>query len=155
MFRPCVFALVIAAAPLGVCGCTADIHDNTVDVHDNNANIEEAEVELSTDVDTDNVQASQTVHVEIAAHDVFLIDPSSEPPPDRVEVAGHFQFYFDTMSAEPLLVTAEKSVDVTIPADAAMGNHKLICRIHKHDGTPTEATFELDVNVTATVTTGS
>jgi len=133
--------------------CTADVHDNTMDVHDNNANIDDAAVEFDTDVDT--VPAGQAVHVVIIAENVFPVDPAMDPPPDRVQVAGHFQFYFDTMTAEPILVTAEKEVDVMIPPAATPGAHKLICRVHKHDGTPTEATFEFDLTINATVTSGS
>jgi hypothetical protein len=101
------------------------------------------------------VQPNQPVHVTIVANNVFLIDPSETPPPDRVMVAGHFRFYFDDMSTEPILITAEKSVDVMIPAQATVGSHKLICRVHKHDGTPTEATFEIDLTITASVSTDS
>jgi plastocyanin len=140
-----------AVCVVGAAACTADVHDNTFDVHDNNANIDDAKVEFETDTDVTNVQASQSVHVVIVAEDVFLVEPTDTPPSDRVNVAGHFQFYFDDMSSEPILVTAQKSVDVMIPAGTAPGQHKLICRVHKHDGTPTQATFELDVTVKATV----
>lgn len=139
----------VSAVPLA---CTADIHDNTVDVHDNNANIDDAKVEFEADVDVDNVEPAQQVQLVIVAEDVFLIDPGSTPPADRLKVAGHFKIYFDSMSSEPLLVTAEKNVTVTIPQTAPAGDHKLICRVHKHDGTPTEATFEVDIKVKATVT---
>jgi len=137
----------------GTIGCTANVHDNTLDVHDNNANIDEAAVEFSTEVDVDNVQASASVRVTLEAESVFLIDPSSEPPADRVSVAGHFQFYLDNTSGEPLLITASKSVDVPIPAMVPAGAHTLICRIHKHDGTPTDATFEVDITVVASIET--
>lgn len=140
--------MVLGALPLA---CTANIHDNTADIHDNNANIEDAEVEMSTDADVENVQPAQSVRLEIVAQDVYLIDPSETPPADRVKVAGHFRIYFDDMSAEPLLITAEKSVTVNLPETATAGDHKLICRVHKHDGTPTEATFELDVKVSVSV----
>ncbi|HEY3500813.1 MAG TPA: hypothetical protein VGK73_39245 [Polyangiaceae bacterium] len=140
--------LIASGAPMG---CYADIHDNTADVHDNNANIEDAEVEMTTDTDMDNVQPAQTVNLQIVAQDVFLIDPGETPPPDRVQVAGHFQIYFDSTSSEPLLITAEKNVSVTLPASASAGDHKLICRVHKHDGTPTEATFELDLKLSVSI----
>jgi hypothetical protein len=143
-----------AVCVVGGTACTADIHDNTLDVHDNNANIDDAKVEFETDTDVNSVQASQSIPVVIVAEDVFLVEPTDTPPPDRVNVAGHFQFYFDNMSSEPILVTAQKSVTVSIPAMAAPGPHKLICRVHKHDGTPTQATFEIDVTVKATVTSG-
>ena len=90
----------------------------------------------------------------MTAENVFLIEPDQEPPPDRVEVAGHFQFYLDTTSSEPLLITASKTASVPIPATATPGDHKLICRVHKHDGTPTSATFEISIKISGSVTTG-
>ncbi len=144
------FASVCSVGPLG--GCTADVHDNTVDVHDNNANIEDAKVEFETSADTENISPGQAVRVDIVAEDVFLIDPSETPPADRLSVAGHFEFHLDSMSGSPLLVTAEKSVDVMIPATATAGDHKLLCRVMKHDGTPTEAIYELDITIKVSVT---
>ena len=142
------FVSVCAIAPIA---CTADIHDNTADVHDNNANIDDAAVEVDTDDDMEAVTPSQAIQLNISAEDVYLIDPSETPPSDRVEVAGHFQIYLDSTSGEPLLITAEKNVTVTLPATVTAGDHKLICRVHKHDGTPTQATFELDLKVTVSV----
>jgi hypothetical protein len=147
-----VAASVCTVGTMGtMAGCTADVHDNTLDVHDNTANIDNAKVEFETTADTENISAGQAVHVTIVAEDVFLIDPSETPPPDRVMVAGHFEFFLDSMSSTALLVTAEESVDVMIPTTATAGDHKLLCRIAKHDGTPTEATFELDIKVKASV----
>src|SRR5687767_2717082 len=114
------FASVCSVGPLG--GCTADVHDNTLDVHDNNANIDDAKVEFETTDDTENITPGQAVHVEIKAEDVYLIDPSETPPPDRVKVAGHLEFYLDSMSGSPLLVTAEQSVQVMIPSTATAGD---------------------------------
>lgn len=148
-------SLALAVSMLGLPACSADVHDNTLDVHDNTANIDDAKVEFETSTNVDDVQASEQVPVTIQAENVYLIDPSETPPPDRVKVAGHFQFYWDNMDGSPILVTAEESVSVQVPADAQPGDHKLLCRVHKHDGTPTEATFELDLTVKATVTSGS
>src|SRR6185503_7497633 len=85
-------ALVAAAGAFSLtsAGCNADIHDNTADVHDNTANINDARVEMETDVDTDDMQAGQSMPLVLVAEDVFLIDPASDPPSDRMEVAGHF-----------------------------------------------------------------
>jgi len=146
-------ALVGALASVGLTGCTADVHDNTLDVHDNNANIDEAKVEMTSSSDMDNVQAGQSVHLELAAEDVFLLDPAGTPPPDRVKVSGHFEIFLDSTSGTALLVTAQESVDVTIPANTTAGDHKLICRVDKHDGTATKATSELDLKVVAKVST--
>jgi hypothetical protein len=144
----------IAVSSGATLGCRADVHDNTADVHDNTANIDDAAIEFNADVDVDAIQPSESVHVSVTAENVFLVEPDQEPPPDRVMVAGHFQFYLDTTSSEPLLITASKSVDVPIPSTATPGDHKLICRVHKHDGSPTSATFEISIKVSGSVTTG-
>jgi len=138
----------------GVSGCTADIHDNTADVHDNNANIEDASVELESTSDMDNVTPGQVVHLNIKAEDVFLIDPGETPPADRVKVAGHFEIFLDSTSSTALMVTAEETIDVMIPASTSMGDHKLLCRVDKHDGTATQATSELKLTVVASVSGG-
>ena len=158
MTKPFIAKLVLCAA-IAVSGgaslaCRADVHDNTADVHDNTANIDDAAIEFSADVDVDAVKPSDSVSVTVTAENVFLIEPDQEPPPDRVEVAGHFQFYLDTTSSEPLLITASKTASVPIPATATPGDHKLICRVHKHDGTPTSATFEISIKISGSVTTG-
>jgi plastocyanin len=128
--------------------CTADIHDNTADVHDNTVNIDDAKVEFTTDADVDNVKAGQPLAIAIIAENVFLVEPGAEPPAGNVKTAGHFQIYFDDFAAAPLVITAQKSVTVTMPATTPPGQHKVICRIHKHDGTPTTATFEIKITIT-------
>ncbi|HTM44343.1 MAG TPA: hypothetical protein VL137_05280 [Polyangiaceae bacterium] len=146
-------ALTVASSTIALLtACTADVHDNTANVHDNTANINNAKVQLSTTSDLNNMQPNQVIQVTVAAQDVFLIEPNQTPPADRVMVAGHFQFYFDSLSTSPILITASENVSITVPSDM-QGAHKLICRIHKHDGTPTSATFTLDLKVTGTVVT--
>jgi hypothetical protein len=150
-----VLCALLAGSSGALLGCNPDVHDNTLDVHDNTANISDAKVQFDTDVDVDQVMASDSVHVNVSAENVFLIDPDEDPPSDRVKVAGHFEFFLDSTSSAPLLVTASESVDVPIPADATPGDHKLICQIFKHDGTPTTATFELAIKISGSVTSGS
>ena len=147
-------ALCSVLALSGASGCTADIHDNTADVHDNNANIDDASVEIESTTDMDQVTPGQVVHLELKAEDVFLIDPAQTPPTDRVKVAGHFEIFLDSTSGSALLVTAQESVDVTIPASTSMGEHKLLCRIDKHDGTATQATAEISFTVVAQASGG-
>jgi hypothetical protein len=149
IIAPIALAVAAAALSLSTGACSADIHDNTADVHDNNTNIEDAQVEISTAVDVDEVKAGQVVPCAIKAEDVYLVDPAADPPADRVEIAGHFQIYFDNVNGTPVLITAKESITVTIPSDAQPGSHKFICRVHKHDGTPTSASFELGMTVTS------
>jgi hypothetical protein len=135
------------ACTAGITACSADVHDNTLDVHDNNANIDDAQVEITSS--SDSVAAGSMVHVDVQAEDVFLCDPSTDPPPDRVKVAGHLEFFIDSTTSASILTTAEESVDVPIPPTTPPGDHKLLCRVDKHDGTATQATSEIDIKVTA------
>jgi hypothetical protein len=145
------FASAVMLGIAGTTACSADVHDNTLDVHDNNANIDNAKVDIETTSDTSSVQAGSTMHVTVMAQDVFLIDPGSEPPADRVKVAGHLEFFIDDTSSTAIMVSAEESVDVVIPPTTPAGDHKLLCRVDKHDGTPTKATAEIDFTVKAAI----
>jgi len=135
------------ACAAGITACSADVHDNTLDVHDNNANIDDAKVEITSS--SESVAAGSMVHVDVKAEDVFLCDPNTDPPADRTKVAGHLEFFIDSTTSASILTTAEESVDVPIPPSTPAGDHKLLCRVDKHDGTATQATSEIDIKVTA------
>jgi hypothetical protein len=49
-------------------------------------------------------------------------------------------------------VTAQTQVQVPIPADTKPGHHKIMCRVHKHDGEPTVTRFEVEITVKVSVT---
>ena len=136
-------ALLVACG--GLAACTANIHDNVV-------NIPDATVNATTNVDVDNVTPEQMVPMAVEVKHVYLIDPSMTPPADHVSDAGHLQVYLDDTSNPPLLVTAQTNIMVKIPKEAKSGHHKLICRVHKHDGAPTSTQFELSITVKVTVT---
>lgn len=143
--------LVVSAlsAGLGSAACTANIHDNTV-------NITDPKLTFSTSADTTNITPGQAVPVTMAAQNIFLVDPAATPPAEHVNDAGYFQIYLDDESTTPILITALVNVSVTIPPATKAGSHKLICRIHKHDGTATAAVqeFSFAVKVTASVDAG-
>src|SRR5258708_811303 len=123
-------------------------------VHDNTINIPNAMLNVTTDVDVDNVEAGQSVPMTVSVQNVFLVEPAATPPPEHVNDAGHLEFHLDDESTPAILVTAQTSVMVKIPAETKAGHHKVICRVHKHDGTPTDTKFELDINVKVSVTVG-
>jgi hypothetical protein len=133
---------------LAAVACTANIHDNTI-----TANIPNAMVNFTTDADVNNVMPDQTIPIVVAVQNVYLIDPSMTPPPEHVMDAGHLQIYLDDVAMPPLLVTAQVNVSVTVPTHTPAGPHKLICRVHKHDGTPTDTKFEINITVHVTVGT--
>ncbi|MDP2344142.1 MAG: hypothetical protein Q8O67_24505 [Deltaproteobacteria bacterium] len=107
--------------------------------------------DVGDDVDVDNIEQGSDVDVVITAENVFLIDPEEDPPAEHEDDAGHFQIYLDDTDDEPLVITAETNVTVTIPAEVEPGDHKLLCRIHKHNGDPTDVVIEISITVVVTV----
>jgi len=141
-----ILASCFVALAVGLMAC--NIHDNTI-----TANIPNATLTVTADTDVQNVQPAQSIPMTVNVQNVFLVDPTATPPPEHAQDAGHLEFHIDDESTPPVLVTAQTSVSVPIPADTKPGHHKVICRVHKHDGTPTTTMFELDINVKASVTT--
>jgi len=129
------------------CGAACNIHDNTI-------NIPNATINATTDASATNVAPAQAVPITITTSNVFLIDPAETPPPEHVNDAGHIVVYLDDVDTTPLMITAMTNISVTIPPATKPGPHKLICRFHKHDGTPigmpTTTKFEVSITVTAT-----
>ena len=128
-------------------GTSCNIHDNTI-------NIPDAKVNVTTDIDATNVAPGQQIPVMMTVDKIFLIDPAETPPAEHVADAGHVQVYMDTTATEPLLITAQATFNVTVPAQTKAGGHKLICRVHHHDGTPTTTQMEISITVKVTGTVG-
>lgn len=129
-------------------GAACNIHDNTI-------NIPNATINATTDVSAQNVAPAGTVPIAVTVQNVYLVDPAATPPPEHVKDAGHIQVYLDDVDTNPLLITAQTNFNVTIPPETKMGPHKLICRFHRHDGTPTTTQKEVSINVAVSVTTGA
>jgi hypothetical protein len=132
-------------------GCSADIHDNNPNIHDNTVNIPNAMVTVKADTDVDNIMPEQTVPLNVMVQNVYLVAPTATPPPEHAADAGHIQIYLDDVATPPLVVTAEVKVEVKIPPQTKPGKHKLVCRVHKHDGTPTTTVYEVNITVKVTV----
>lgn len=137
-----VGALVSSGA---LTGCTANVHDNTV-------SIPNASVQMSTSADTSHVHQGEMMPVQVMVSNVYLVDPGAMVPPDHTDDAGQLAFFIDDDNGSPILVTAQVNVSVTIPQGESEGSHKLICRVQKHDGTPTDTTFSLNFTVVAGTT---
>ena len=135
-------AFVATIVPLAA--CSADIHDNAVNIN--------ATVSIMSSIDLKNVQPGEAMPVHVAVSNVYLVEPNVTPPPEHVSDAAYLQFYLDSTDSQPILVTAQVDVTVTIPASEPDGDHKLLCRVHKHDGTPTTSVSEIDFTVHASVT---
>jgi hypothetical protein len=144
MFRLKFASLALLAGTFAA--CTANIHDNTVNI--------DATVNVTADIDTKNIAPGQAVPVKAAVTNVYLVEPSAAPPAEHIKDAAHLQYYIDDTASTAVLVTAQVSASVKIPADIKAGNHKIICRVHKHDGTPTTTVSEINITVVVSVTTG-
>jgi hypothetical protein len=141
--------LVLATAcAIGVVGC--NVHDNTINA---TATIPNAALTVTANTDVSNVMPAQSVPMTVSVQNVYLVDPSAMVPPDHDTDAGYLEFHMDDETTPALLVTAQTNVSVPIPATTPPGPHKIICRLHKHDGEATDTKFEVDITVQATVTT--
>jgi hypothetical protein len=129
----------------GAVDAACNIHDNTINA---TANLPNAMLNVTANTDVKNVTASQHVPLTVDAKNLFLVDPNDTPPPEHAADAVFLEFHLDVETDTPLLVTAETSVTVTIPAGTPPGPHKIICRVHKHDdGSPTNISFDVAINV--------
>ena len=136
------------AAVGGLPACTANIHDNTLDV-------ENPKVSINTSADVNAVVAGDAVPLTLKAENVTLVAPDQTPPAGKEKVSGYFEIHLDDEDNDALVVTAQTSVSVTIPKGTNEGEHRLICRLHSHDGAPTNSVQELMIKVkaSASVTT--
>jgi hypothetical protein len=146
MKNPILSSLGLLALLTGAC----EVHDNTINA---TANIPDATLNVKADTDVDNVQPSQPVPMTVTVTNVYLVEPTATVPPEHEKDAGHLRFYLDDETKPAVLVTAQTSVAIPIPADTKPGKHKVICRVHKHNGEATTTKFEVNINVKVAVTT--
>jgi plastocyanin len=139
MMRAAAFSAAIASSYTTAAGCTANVHDNTVN----------ADAELNFKADAEEVKPGDSVAVTMNATGVVLVDPNKDPAPADADKAAYFTVYLDDEDSDPLIVTAQASAQVTIPAGTSSGKHHLICRLHKHDGTPTDQQQSVSITVSA------
>ncbi len=133
----------MGGAAIGVVGCSANIHDNTVSV--------DATLDFKVDstVNVNQLKPGDTVAVNMTATGVALVDPNTTPTTAQASTAAYFNIYLDDVNSPPILATASTSVSVKIPPATPPGMHQLICRLQKHDGTPTDQEQSVEINVMA------
>jgi hypothetical protein len=102
---------------------------------------------VTTTANLTHVAPAASVPVMVHAPDVDLVPPGETPTPEQAADASHLEFHLDDESSPPLLVTADTTVSVPIPADTPAGLHEIICRVHRHDGAPTDLMAELPLVV--------
>ena len=163
LFRA-IFALSIATCCVATAGCHVDELNVNVDDAKINADVD-TDVDVNNvrqgdtipihmNVDVNNVRQGDTIPIHMNVENVYLVDPSQDPPADHVKDAGHIQIYLDDFDSDPLLVTAQVDVQVKISESVELGEHTLKCRVHKHDGSATNAVFEIKITVKAKASSG-
>jgi uncharacterized membrane protein YgcG len=138
--------LALVAGPFA-----CNVHDNTINA---TATIPNATLNVSADTDVNTIMPSQSVPMTVTVTNVTLVEPTATPLAGHEMDAGYFEFHVDDETMPAVLVTAQTQVQVPIPADTKEGPHKIICRLHKHDGTPTVTKFEVNITVKVSVTVG-
>jgi hypothetical protein len=121
--------------------------------HGATSDIPNATLSIATGADIDNVVAPAEIPVTAVVMNVFLVDPSETPPPEHAADAGYLEFHLDDERRPPVLVTSATRAVVPISADTLVGRHDIICRIYRHDGTPTHTAETLTIAVKTTLTT--
>ena len=106
-----------------------------------------ANVMITSTIDAEHVMMNQPIPLDINVSGAFLVEPNVTPPPEHINDAVHLQIYLDTLDSAPILVTAQAHVSVMVAQGTPPGRHKLHCRLHKHDGTPTTTVFEFSFNL--------
>lgn len=114
-------------------------------------NIKDPRVTFNTTANVDEINVDESVPFTTGATNVYLVEPNETPPADQAANAGHFRVYLDDVNTVAILITAKTNIEVKVPAGTKPGKHKLICRVHKHDGTATTAIYEITITVKATV----
>lgn len=89
---------------------------------------------------THAVQPNDEIRIEVTVEG-FALDGASigaEPEPG----AGHYHVYLGDPDGEPLLVSADPSAVVKVPADVTDGTHSLRVQLRNHDHSPLDPPVE-------------
>ena len=89
---------------------------------------------------THAVQPNDEIRIEVSVEG-FVLDGANigaDPEPG----AGHYHVYLGDPAGQPLLVSAEPSAVVKVPADVTDGTHSLRVQLRNHDHSPLDPPVE-------------
>ena len=94
---------------------------------------------------THAVQPNDEIRIEVSVEGFELDGASigSESGPG----SGHYHVYLGSPDGEPLLVSAEASTVVKVPADVTDGTHTLRVQLRNHDHSPLDPPVEATVRL--------
>ena len=147
-------ALLIGAAVLvAATGCSDDDSPAESETTESSApapatDTSEAAAAITLDVTADKTHAVQpsdeiriTVSVTGFALDGTKVGAGAEPG------SGHYHVYLGDAQGDPLLVSAEGSAIVKVPADVTDGTHSLRVQLRNHDHSPLDPPVETTVRL--------
>ena len=103
-------------------------------------------IEISVTADkTHAVQPSDEIRIEVTVEG-FVLD-SAKIGAAAQPGAGHYHVYLGGPDSEPLLVSADSSAVVKVPADVTDGTHTLRIQLRNHDHSPLDPPVETGVRL--------
>lgn len=89
---------------------------------------------------THALQPSDEIRIEVSVEG-FVLD-GAKIGADAQPGAGHYHVYLGSPDGEPLLVSADASAVVKVPADVTDGTHTLRIQLRNHDHSPLDPPVE-------------
>ena len=103
-------------------------------------------IEISVTADkTHAVQPNDEIRIEVTVEG-FVLD-SAKIGAAAQPGAGHYHVYLGGPDSEPLLVSADSSAVVKVPADVTDGTHTLRIQLRNHDHSPLDPPIETGVRL--------
>ena len=94
---------------------------------------------------THAVQPSDEIRIEVRVEG-FVLD-GAKIGADAQPGTGHYHVYLGSPDGEPLLVSADASAVVKVPADVTDGTHTLRIQLRNHDHSPLDPPVEAGVRL--------
>ena len=94
---------------------------------------------------THAVQPSDEIRIEVRVEG-FVLD-GAKIGADAQPGTGHYHVYLGSPDGEPLLVSADASAVVKVPADVTDGTHTLRIQLRNHDHSPLDPPVETGVRL--------
>ena len=147
-------ALLVGAAVLAVTtGCSDDDSSAESAAAGSSAQApaseaSEAAAAITLEVTADKthaVQPSDEIHITVSVTG-FALD-GTKVGAGAVPGSGHYHAYLGDTQGEPLLVSAEGSAILKVPADVTDGTHSLRVQLRNHDHSPLDPPVETTVRL--------
>ena len=108
----------------------------------------EAAAEITLEVTADKTHAVQPGdEIRITVNVTGFALDGTEVGSDAVPDSGHYHVYLGDPQGEPLLVSADGSAIVKVPADVTDGTHSLRVQLRNHDHSPLDPPVETTVRL--------